>query len=275
MDSGAGGHVALSRSTGHADLLLSLCVLVFLSGAHIWWQLLKFCFFCEDLWPEPGPLRCLSLCASAVFCRQNPFTAVTLFSTLSVFWCTVGFQKTGVTSLSFSGLSGDGCWLLAGLPGSHWAVSSSRMVFMLSLSQQRFLSFLYCKGKRQAFGMVGRWISFSYWKISSTRGQEQLVQTSWICWYDRDGGTPVLSTELAFALHAEQQQASTSPKGTARSVQGGGWPRFTLQLGNYCHHLGLCLKAWGWGWGTSGLCGNLGRVAEIQDQQEQTGRLAF
>lgn len=41
-------------------------------------------------------------------------------------------------------------------------------------------------------------------------------------------GTPVLSAELAFTLDSETRKLAASPKGTARSVQGGGRPRLTL-----------------------------------------------
>lgn len=51
---------------------------------------------------------------------------------------------------------------------------------------------------------------------------------SWICGYNLDGGTPVLSAELAFILDPEKRKPSASPKGAARSVQGGCRSRFAL-----------------------------------------------
>lgn len=92
-------------------------------------------------------------------------------------------------SFSIYVLSGNGCWRMEGQARSRRAESSSRTVCMLSICGGIWL-FIHRKGgERQALRIVGRWISFSSWKISSTGGQEQLVQMSWICWYDRDGDT--------------------------------------------------------------------------------------
>lgn len=63
---------------------------------------------------------------------------------------------------------------------------------------QRFSTLVYCKEKRPALGIMRGCIYLSFWTVSSTGGQEQLVQMSWICGCHLDMGTPALGTKLAF-----------------------------------------------------------------------------
>lgn len=109
--------------------------------------------------------------------------------------------------------------------------------------------------------------------MSSTGGQEQLVQMSWICGCDLDKGTPVLSAELAFTLDSEKRKTSISSKGMARSRREGADPRLLCNLAITLTIWGSALKHED-GWDTSDLCGDSGRVAEFQEQWWQTDLLS-
>lgn len=118
----------------------------------------------------------------------------------SVFCVLLGFRRL----LSFSAL-----WQSLLAPrrtGSCQAARSSRTQCIENL--QRFSTSVYGKDKRSALGIMRGCIYLSFWKISSTGGQEQLVQMSWICRCHLDMGTPALGTKLAFSLDLEKQKPS-------------------------------------------------------------------
>lgn len=125
---------------------------------------------------------------------------MSLLNLFSVFCVLLGFRRL----LSFSAL-----WQSLLAPrrtGSCQAARSSRTQCIENL--QRFSTSVYGKDKRSAFGIMRGCIYLSFWKISSTGGQEQLVQMSWICRCHLDMGTPALGTKLAFSLDLEKQKPS-------------------------------------------------------------------
>lgn len=125
---------------------------------------------------------------------------MSLLNLFSVFCVLLGFRRL----LSFSAL-----WQSLLAPrrtGSCQAARSSRTQCIENL--QRFSTSVYGKDKRSALGIMRGRIYLSFWKISSTGGQEQLVQMSWICRCHLDMGTPALGTKLAFSLDLEKQKPS-------------------------------------------------------------------
>lgn len=160
--------------------------------------------------------------------------------------------------------------------GTGWVMSGCELLkdSVHTECLQRLLASTYCKGKRQALGNVGRWIPFSFWKISSSRGQEQLVQVSWICWYDRDGEHLFCLQSWHLLWTLRDGSLLHLPRGLPGLCGEVADPALLCNLAITVTIWGSALKHEG-GWDTSDLCGNSGRVAEFRDQQWQTGRLAF